>query len=135
MTKIALSTQARRRRTIGMVTALLGLLAVALGAFGAHALKELLATLGSESTYQLANQYHFIHTLALLAASGRDDKFGQLLYVASNFWIAGVLLFSGSLYLIALTQVSWLAFFTPIGGALLLIGWTVLILHFYKAES
>ena len=135
MTNIALSTQARRRRGIGVVTAVLGLLAVALGAFGAHALQELLERLGSENTYELANQYHFIHTLALLAVLARDDKFGQLLYLACGFWIAGVLLFSGSLYLLALTQIRWLAFLTPLGGVFLLLGWTVLIHNFYKTRS
>jgi len=127
--------QSNSRRVIGIVTAVLGLLAVAFGAFGAHALKELLARLGTESTYQLANQYHFIHTLALLATLRLDDKFGQLMHVSTTCWIAGVLLFSGSLYLLAITKLSWLAFLTPVGGVFLLIGWVVLILHFYKTRA
>ena len=127
--------QSDSRRVIGIVTAVLGLLAVAFGAVGAHALKELLARLGTESTYQLANQYHLIHTLALLATLRLDDKFGQLMLMSTTCWIAGVLLFSGSLYLLAITKLSWLAFLTPVGGVFLLIGWVVLILHFYKTRA
>src|SRR5215212_6715085 len=97
--------------------AVLGFLGVALGAFGAHALKPTLEANGKLDTFELAVRYQFYHALALLFlglwmnsnASAMNGWTGLL-------WIGGVLLFSGSLYLYALTNTKAFAMITPIGG-------------------
>jgi len=94
-------------------------LAVALGAFGAHALKAKLETSGMVDVWNKAVLYHFVHAIALVALA---------LYGASNraayfLLAAGVLLFSGSLYVMALTNVRWLGAITPLGGLCFLAGW------------
>jgi uncharacterized membrane protein YgdD (TMEM256/DUF423 family) len=98
--------------------------AVALGAFGAHALKGWLAA-EMLATYQTAVQYHFWHALGLLAVGvlmTRSPDAPALAWVA---WllVAGLLLFSGSLYLLALTGASWLGAVTPLGGIAFIAAW------------
>jgi uncharacterized membrane protein YgdD (TMEM256/DUF423 family) len=98
--------------------------AVALGAFGAHALKGLLAA-EMLATYQTAVQYHFWHALGLLAVGvlmSRSPDVPALAWVA---WllISGLLLFSGSLYLLALTGATWLGAVTPLGGVAFIAAW------------
>jgi uncharacterized membrane protein YgdD (TMEM256/DUF423 family) len=97
----------------------LGFLAVALGAFGAHGFKDLLARNGTTSYWETAVFYQFIHVLVLLFLS-RSTPLPQ---VAAGFFLAGILLFSGSLYLLAAMNFRVLGAVTPIGGAALLIGW------------
>lgn len=106
-----------------------GALAVGLGAFGAHGLES---RLSSEllATYETAVRYHFYHTLALVAvvlAIGRWPATG-LPVVSGWLFVAGMLLFSGSLYLLAFTGVRWLGAITPIGGVAFIIGWLLLAL-------
>jgi uncharacterized membrane protein YgdD (TMEM256/DUF423 family) len=106
------------------IAAALCFLAVVLGAFGAHALRSTLELRGSLQTWQTAVLYHFIHAIALLLLA---------LYGASNrgpWWLlfAGVVLFSGSLYVIALTNLRWLGPVTPLGGLCFLAGWLWLII-------
>ncbi len=104
--------------------ALLGLLGVALGAFGAHALKGMLVQNGRFETYELAVRYQFYHALALLIIGLLMEKFGAANFRwASLLIFVGVLLFSGSLYLFAVTNATAFAMITPIGGVLLLLGW------------
>lgn len=102
--------------------AILGALAVILGAFGAHALADLLAKNGTLEVWKTASQYHFLHALALLTigATGLRARctFGCLL--------AGVIVFSGSLYVLAVTNIKWLGAITPIGGVLMIVGWVML---------
>jgi uncharacterized membrane protein YgdD (TMEM256/DUF423 family) len=99
-------------------------LAVALGAFGAHALK---ARLGPEMTavWQTAVQYHAWHALALLAAGIVLTQRPQARGVAVSAWLfaAGILLFSGSLYLLAFTGARTFGAVTPVGGLAFLAGW------------
>lgn len=103
---------------------LLGLLGVALGAFGAHALKGLLVENGRVETYELAVRYQFYHAITLLIIGAFSEKFGSSrLRWASLFIFTGVILFSGSLYGFALTNVTGFALVTPLGGVLMLIGW------------
>jgi uncharacterized membrane protein YgdD (TMEM256/DUF423 family) len=107
-----------------LAAALLLAAAVALGAFGAHALTGLLSA-GMLATYQTAVQYHFWHALSLLgvgALMSRSADDSALRWVAWSL-IAGLLLFSGSLYLLALTGASWLGAVTPLGGAALIAAW------------
>ena len=106
---------------------LLGFTGVALGAFGAHALKETLATNGTTSTWQTAVLYHLVHAVALVALPGWAWV-GQC-------WIAGVLLFSGSLYWLALGGPRFLGPVTPLGGLALLLGWALLAWHAFKSPK
>ncbi len=102
------------------VAAVLGLLAVALGAFGAHPLKNMGISEKELAIWQTAVLYHLVHAVAALWAADRRQ-------VVTWIWAAGVLLFSGSLYLLVLTDYSKLAFLTPLGGGLFLVGWGLLI--------
>lgn len=104
---------------------------VALGAFGAHALKEKLSEyyLG---VYQTGVLYQFIHALALfvvawLSTVSSDPKIA----VAGSFLVAGIILFSGSLYVLALTQIRLFGAVTPLGGLSFLIGWGILFFSYY----
>jgi uncharacterized membrane protein YgdD (TMEM256/DUF423 family) len=104
--------------------AILGCLGVGLGAFGAHALKETLTASGKVETYELAVRYQFYHALALLAIGLLMEKIpGSSLMISSVLFTGGVVLFSGSLYLLALTSLRFVVFLTPLGGLLLLAGW------------
>ncbi len=103
---------------------LLGFLGVGLGAFGAHALKSLLMGNGRLETYELAIRYQFYHALALLLIGLLMEKFGASTFRwASLLIFGGVILFSGSLYLFALTNTTTFAMITPLGGVFMLFGW------------
>ncbi len=109
------------------IGALLGTLGVALGAFGAHALKNLLVSNGRLETYELAVRYHFFHALALLFIGLLMSQNSSSIMEWSSLSIfVGVTLFSGSLYLYSLTNTTAFAMVTPIGGLFLLIGWGLL---------
>ncbi len=97
----------------------MGFLGVALGAFGAHGLKDILAANGTAAIWQTAVLYHLLHAVGSLWASERRPA---VMWV----WMAGVAVFSGSLYILALTNIRWLGAITPIGGLLLLAGWAML---------
>ncbi|MBS1487607.1 MAG: DUF423 domain-containing protein [Bacteroidetes bacterium] len=112
-----------KKQSILIAGALLGGLAVGLGAFGAHALKNLLLENGRTDTYELAVRYHFYHALALLLIGTLAQENNKRFSYASLFILTGVVLFSGSLYLFALTNITTFAMVTPIGGLLLLGGW------------
>jgi uncharacterized membrane protein YgdD (TMEM256/DUF423 family) len=101
--------------------------AVALGAFGAHAVKTRLAP-ESFAVYQTAVQYHFWHALGLLGVSLLMAQWPTAAGLAWTAWllIAGLFLFCGSLYALALTGVPWLGALTPIGGAAFLAAWLIL---------
>lgn len=112
------------------IGAVWGFLAVAMGAFGAHRLKDRLNELGTTANFQTAAQYHMYHALALvalgvLAFAGRT---GAALSVAGWSFLTGSLIFSGSLYILSVTGMKWLGGITPIGGVLLLVGWAALAL-------
>ena len=110
--------------TFFRIAAALCLLAVALGAFGAHALKATLQSNGMLDVWNKAVMYHFLHALALvvLALHGGGSR------VAYFLLAAGIVIFSGSLYTLALTNVRWLGAVTPIGGLCFLAGWAWLII-------
>ena len=101
--------------------------AVALGAFGAHALRARLAP-ESFAAYQTAVQYHFWHALGLLAVGTLMTQWATAQGLAWAAWllIAGLIFFSGSLYLLALTGARWLGAVTPIGGGAFIAAWVVL---------
>jgi uncharacterized membrane protein YgdD (TMEM256/DUF423 family) len=103
---------------------ILGFLAVILGAFGAHILKAHLTQLGTLPHWETAVFYHLIHAVALLAV-GMQSKFRAR--GARVAFLLGILIFSGSLYLMALTGWKWLGAITPLGGLCLLFGWGSLL--------
>ncbi len=109
------------------IAAASGFLAVALGAFGAHALRGQLDA-RAEAVYQTAVDYHFFHTLALLAVAllCRESSRASL-RAAGWAFSAGLLLFCGSLYLLAITGLKWLGAITPLGGVAFLCGWALLL--------
>ncbi|WP_257255027.1 MULTISPECIES: DUF423 domain-containing protein [unclassified Endozoicomonas] len=107
--------------------ALCGLISVALGAFGAHALKTQLSERYIE-VWATATDYQFYHSLALILVAVLAIHFkdsGKLKWCARLF-LAGIILFSGSLYILALTEISWLGAITPLGGVSLMLGWLFL---------
>jgi uncharacterized membrane protein YgdD (TMEM256/DUF423 family) len=107
------------------IAAAAGFLAVALGAFGAHGLKAVLTQNGTVSIWETAVFYHFIHAVMLFVLAGRKPL------VTGPWWcfLAGIVIFSGSLYLLALTGVHWLGAITPVGGVSLLAGWLWLLIN------
>jgi uncharacterized membrane protein YgdD (TMEM256/DUF423 family) len=112
------------------LAAVLGALAVAIGAFGAHGLEPLLETYNRVETFETAVKYHFYHTLAIflvgiLIATGHDHNW---LKVSACCFMAGILVFSGSLYLLSVTNMTWLGAVTPIGGLGFIAGWIFLAL-------
>jgi uncharacterized membrane protein YgdD (TMEM256/DUF423 family) len=109
------------------ITAISGMLCVALGAFAAHGLEQTLSA-KALSTMRTAVLYQFLHTLALLGIVALPDKLlnRQLHNRAAQFLLAGIVLFSGSLYLLVFTGISALGMVTPIGGLALIAGWLIL---------
>lgn len=106
---------------------LLMLVGVALGAFGAHGLKDVLSLEGKQ-TYQTAVLYHLIHGLGLLAVGwlATLKPTDSLVRTAGWAFVIGVLLFSGSLYLLSVTGAKKLGIITPFGGLAFLVGWLCL---------
>lgn len=109
-------------------------LAVALGAFGAHALKDKLAELNMLSTYQTGVQYHMFHALALILIALISDKLGNSSMIATSGWLIfiGIILFSGSLYVMSMSGIKILGAITPFGGLCFLAGWVLLAISAWK---
>jgi uncharacterized membrane protein YgdD (TMEM256/DUF423 family) len=119
-----------------VVGTVLMLLAVALGAFGAHALGPELRANGKLAVFNTANKYHFIHALALLIIAGvgaRVSKTIQAMVVTTM--LVGIVLFSGSLYLLAVFDIKQLGLVTPLGGLCLLLAWFFLLLGLIQNRS
>jgi len=111
-------------RTLLTVAGMLGLTAVMLGAFGAHGLRERLGTL--IEVYRTGVLYHLVHALAALAVALAADRLRRPRLIVGLFGV-GVAIFSGTLYLLAITGMTWLGAITPIGGILLMACWAALI--------
>jgi uncharacterized membrane protein YgdD (TMEM256/DUF423 family) len=105
------------------IAALLGAMAVGLGAFGAHGLKTLLENNGTAQIWEKAVFYHFIHTVMLFVLA--ENKLRRP--VAWWSFLAGIILFSGSLYTLAISNVRWWGAVTPVGGVALVVGWISLL--------
>jgi uncharacterized membrane protein YgdD (TMEM256/DUF423 family) len=104
--------------------ALFGALGVMIGAFGAHGLAEILTANQRTDTFETAVKYHMYHALALLLAGSLLFQVpARPLRLAGLFFVIGILIFSGSLYILSLTNISWLGAITPIGGLFLIAGW------------
>ncbi len=110
-----------------------GGLAVAFGAFGAHTLKDRL-TEDALSTFETAARYHIYHALALLAVAFALTRWpdSNLPTAAGWLFVAGTVLFSGSLYLLSLTDVRWLGAIAPLGGTAFIAGWACLALAAWR---
>lgn len=127
------------RKKILITGAILGCLAVIFGAFGAHALKKTL-TVDQISSFETGVRYQMYHALLLLligATAFISPKMQKLIYV---FMLWGIVLFSGSIYLLATNDMTAfnfkvIGFITPIGGTLLIIGWIILIVNFFKLKT
>ena len=107
----------------------LGAAGVILGAFGAHALKGALEAAGTRDVWDTASRYQLLHAAALLGFAGwmrpSPGKPGRCAAWAQRLWVAGTILFSGSLYALALGAPRWLGPVTPLGGAALVAGWAL----------
>ena len=113
------------KTTVG-VGAVSALVAVALGAFGAHYVKSLVGQ-GLTVAWETAARYHFYHALAILFLGMSHNQLGAAATRRIVSWfILGTVLFSGSLYALTLTGAKFLGPFTPVGGLCFLIGWALL---------
>jgi uncharacterized membrane protein YgdD (TMEM256/DUF423 family) len=113
-----------------------GFIAVSLGAFAAHGLKSMLGP-DLLATFQTGVQYHMYHSLALLAVGILVLQFPAQtgLRIAGFLFLAGIIIFSGSLYVLALSGIRWLGAITPIGGVAFLAGWALLAWSMLRAQA
>ncbi|MDZ4815273.1 MAG: DUF423 domain-containing protein [Verrucomicrobiota bacterium] len=109
------------------MSGIFGAIAIMIGAFGAHALKSHLQSLGTTAIFETAVLYHLAHAVALLALSNISNA-----TVTKWCWACGIIVFSGSLYIMAVTNARWLGAITPIGGLLLIVGWLALCFQGHK---
>jgi uncharacterized membrane protein YgdD (TMEM256/DUF423 family) len=124
------STMAKLFISLGAFTMAL---AVGLGAFGAHALKNKLTPYLID-VYKTGVDYHFYHALGLLAIGIIARHYNSpIIFVAGWALFTGIVIFSGSLYLLALTNIKWLGAITPIGGLSFIVGWVLLFWGIYKS--
>jgi uncharacterized membrane protein YgdD (TMEM256/DUF423 family) len=115
--------------------AIFGFLSVGLGAFGAHSLKNVLDEYG-KSIYEKAVLYQIFHTMALLAVGLLQYFFKEKPFSPAGYgFLVGILLFSGSLYILALTRIKWLGVITPVGGLAFLFGWAWLVFTVSKVHG
>ncbi len=119
------------RRATLLIAGLTGFLGIAFGAFGAHALRGVLELHLSREIWNTALLYHLIHAPAMLGLA-RDKRVALTPLLC---WSSGVLLFSGSLYALALTGITWLGTITPVGGLLLMVGWLWVAFAAYRSEE
>lgn len=116
--------------------AISGLLSVVLGAFGSHGLRNVLSP-SSLATFHTANEYHIVHSLALLALGvlARVELGSSLVKYSGFAFILGIILFSGSLYLLAVSGMKVLGIITPLGGFSFLLGWALLAIYGLKISN
>jgi len=106
---------------------LFALLSIVSGAFGAHALKDHLNEY-SKMIYEKAVMYQMFHSIGLILVGVLSNQLSANFVLVSWLFIIGILLFSGSLYILAVTDIKWIGAITPIGGTLFIIGWAMLLL-------
>jgi uncharacterized membrane protein YgdD (TMEM256/DUF423 family) len=117
------------------IAALMGGLAVILGAFAAHGLRAVLSD-RMLTAFETGAQYQMYHALAIgLAALAVRDRAARLANAAAALFLIGIALFSGSLYLLAFTGLTFLGMVTPLGGLSMMAGWAVLALAALKLEK
>lgn len=125
-------------RTILITASILGVVAIVLGAFAAHGLKDLI-TVASQQTFETGVKYQMYHALFLLFVGSTSFLSHQSKKRIYFFVLIGVLLFSGSIYGLAtmdITKINFktIGFVTPIGGLLMIIGWISMFISFLKLE-
>jgi len=119
-------------KTILMTASILLALAVAIGAFGAHGLKQHISG-EMLQTYKTGVEYHFYHALGLLLIGVLTISFpSELLKWSAIFLVAGIVLFSGSLYALAISGIKWIGAITPVGGLCFIAGWVLLFFAVWK---
>lgn len=123
----------KMERTLWIAGAAMAGLSVAIGAFGAHALRARLEP-ARIATFETAVQYHMLHALALLAAAALMGRVQSQNLLLASGWLfaAGIFLFSGSLYALAITGITWLGAITPLGGVAFIGGWLCLGMAAWK---
>lgn len=122
-------------RIFAALGALSGFVAVGAGAFGAHGLKARLAP-DLLAVFETAARYQMVHALALLAVAWAIDRWSGRATVASGWcFVGGTLIFSGSLYLLALTGVRGFGAITPVGGVLFMAGWLLLAVAAWRGAA
>jgi uncharacterized membrane protein YgdD (TMEM256/DUF423 family) len=122
-------------KTILITSSVLLALAVAIGAFGAHGLKTHISE-DMMQTYKTGVEYHFYHALGLLLIGVLSMSMPSgLLNWSAILLIAGIVLFSGSLYVLAIAGIKWLGAITPLGGLSFIAGWIVLALAVWRNYS
>lgn len=120
------------KRLYAILAALSGATAVGLGAFGAHGLETMLEESGRVATWDTAVLYHLVHSVVLLQLCQQQEMKSQGYRAKGrglSFWLflTGVVVFSGTLYLLCLSGITWLGAITPVGGLALIAGWLSLI--------
>jgi len=119
-------------KTILMTASVFLILAVGIGAFGAHGLKSHLSE-AMLQTYKTGVEYHFYHALGLLLIGVLAISFpSELLKWSAIFMVAGIVLFSGSLYVLAISGIKWIGAITPVGGLGFIAGWVLLFFAVWK---
>ena len=119
-------------KTILMTASILLALAVAIGAFGAHGLKSHLSETMLQ-TWKTGVEYHFYHALGLLLIGVLSVSMPtNLLNWSAVFLFAGIVLFSGSLYILAITGIKWIGAITPLGGICFIAGWLLFFMNVLK---
>jgi uncharacterized membrane protein YgdD (TMEM256/DUF423 family) len=122
-----------------LAAGIFGLTGVGLGAMGAHALAATLAERGMAHAWETGSRYHLFHALALFGAAiwlrGTANRARKHFLWATRCWVAGILLFSGSLYWLALGGPRWLGPVTPLGGIALMAGWVLVISAAFATED
>ena len=121
-------------RTFVGLGASLALVAVGLGAFGAHGLRPTLSA-ADMATFETAARYQMYHALGLLAVAWVYARWpGTLVAVAGWLFVAGIVVFSGSLYTLVLTGQRWLGAVTPLGGLFFLVGWALIAWTAFRGD-
>ena len=122
-----------------LAAGILGLTGVALGALGAHALKANLAERGMVQVWETAARYHMFHAVAMIGVAawmraGQNTRGAGCIAWVSPCWCVGTVLFSGSLYWLALGGPRWLGPVTPFGGLALMLGWMLVAIAAFRAN-
>lgn len=122
------------QRVFLLIASMSGALSVAIGAFGAHGLKKVLEANGRQETFETAVKYQFYHTLGLFLVGLLLNQFTHKnLEWAGWCFVIGTLIFSGSLYILCLNNVTKWGAVTPFGGLFLIAGWVLLAMGIYKS--
>ena len=115
-----------------IIGSVLGFLSVVLGAFGAHGLKNILLKNETMEIFNKAVLYQIFHTIALLCVGNLQMTTGKSFFMTGIFFTFGVIIFSGSLYILSITNIRWFGAITPIGGVLFVFGWIAFLSNVIK---